>query len=74
MPQCALKNCVNNHRNTKVLQGISFFRFPSDPFRCAEWVSIVAKERGEEMYNPYKTSTICSIHFDRLDITGNAKA
>ncbi|CAB3262366.1 unnamed protein product [Arctia plantaginis] len=47
--------------------------FPSDPFRCAEWVSIVAKERGEEMYNPYKNSTICSIHFDRLDITGNTQ-
>ena len=48
-------------------------RFPSDPFRCAEWVSIVAKERGEELYKPYQNSTLCSIHFDRLDISGNTQ-
>ncbi|CAH2084991.1 unnamed protein product [Euphydryas editha] len=73
MPQCVFKNCKNNHRNVKVSDGITFFRFPNDPFRFAEWVSIVAKERGEEFYSPCKNSTICSIHFDKLDITGNTQ-
>ncbi|CAH2092898.1 unnamed protein product [Euphydryas editha] len=73
MPQCVFKNCKNNHRNVKITDGISFFRFPSDPFRFAKWVSIVAKERGEEFYTPCKNSTICSIHFDKLDITGNTQ-
>ncbi|XP_073949548.1 THAP domain-containing protein 2-like [Choristoneura fumiferana] len=73
MPQCSFINCGNSHRNTRVSEGISFFRFPSDPFRCAEWTSIVAREREEELYRPHKNSTVCSIHFDKFDIVGNSQ-
>ncbi|XP_037966001.2 uncharacterized protein LOC105381188 isoform X5 [Plutella xylostella] len=71
MPQCAIRSCKNNYRNINVSLGVSYFRFPHDPITCAEWISIVARERGETFYKPAKTSVICSDHFDKSDLSGN---
>ncbi|KAF9807748.1 hypothetical protein SFRURICE_009318 [Spodoptera frugiperda] len=71
MPQCVFKSCKNNARKSNLSAGVSYFRFPSDPFTCAEWVSIVAREREDNFYKPAKNSVICSDHFDKSDISGN---
>ncbi|KAJ0176685.1 hypothetical protein K1T71_007864 [Dendrolimus kikuchii] len=71
MPQCAFKCCKNNARKGKLTAGVSYFRFPSNPFTCAEWISIVARERRDEFYKPAKNSVICSDHFEKSDISGN---
>ncbi|CAH2986685.1 unnamed protein product [Chilo suppressalis] len=72
MPQCVFKTCKNNYRKTNTAVGVSYFRFPSSPLKCAKWASIVAKERGEEFYEPAKNSVICSEHFHELDMIGHA--
>ncbi|KAF9823627.1 hypothetical protein SFRURICE_009172, partial [Spodoptera frugiperda] len=71
MPQCVFKSCKNNARKSNSSGGVSYFRFPSNPFTCAEWVSIVAREREDNFYKPAKNSVICSDHFDKSDISGN---
>ncbi|KAF9810919.1 hypothetical protein SFRURICE_005345 [Spodoptera frugiperda] len=71
MPQCVFKSCKNNARKSNSSAGVSYFRFPSNPFTCAEWVSIVAREREDNFYKPAKNSIICSDHFDKSDISGN---
>lgn len=59
-------------QNMHLKNYIFICRFPSDPLLCAEWISIVAKERGE-LYRPYENSTICSVHFAERDVTGNSQ-
>ncbi|XP_062531767.1 uncharacterized protein LOC134201271 isoform X1 [Bombyx mori] len=71
MPQCAFKSCKNNARKSNLTAGVSYFRFPSNPLTCAEWISIVARARRDDFYKPAKNSVICSDHFDKSDISGN---
>ncbi|KAJ0172496.1 hypothetical protein K1T71_011635 [Dendrolimus kikuchii] len=53
------------------IRNIQFISFPSNPFTCGEWISIVARERRDEFYKPAKNSVIFSDHFDKSDISGN---
>lgn len=55
----------------RYLSILFYFSFPSNPFTRAEWISIVARERRDDVYKPAKNSVICSDHFDKLDISGN---
>lgn len=55
----------------RYLTFLFYFSFPSNPFTCAEWISIVARERRDDFYKPATNSVICSDHFDKLDISGN---
>ncbi|XP_023945285.2 uncharacterized protein LOC112051055 [Bicyclus anynana] len=70
MKRCVFRNCGNTCRNTKTceLQRIVFFCFPGDPYICAQWTSVVAEERKEQLYQPTESSYVCSIHFDETDI------
>ncbi|CAK1584905.1 unnamed protein product [Parnassius mnemosyne] len=63
MPQCSFKNCKNHTSRTLKKDGISYFRFPRNPVRCAEWISVIARQRSEEFFMPTQRSVVCSKHF-----------
>ncbi|CAH0722159.1 unnamed protein product, partial [Brenthis ino] len=63
MPRCSFKNCKNHTSRTLKKDGVSYFRFPRDPVRCAEWISIIARQRREEFFKPNQASVVCSKHF-----------
>ncbi|XP_045499186.1 THAP domain-containing protein 1-like [Colias croceus] len=63
MPKCSLKNCKNITSKILKKDGISYFRFPRDPIKCAEWTTIVGQQRCEENFKPNSSSVVCSEHF-----------
>ena len=54
---CSAVGCTN--RSGRCKRGISFYRFPADPEKWAQWVAAVRRENWE----PKKSSWICSAHF-----------
>ncbi|KAJ0049732.1 hypothetical protein NL108_000585, partial [Boleophthalmus pectinirostris] len=46
--------CTNRHPK----EGISFYRPPADPERCAKWVSAIKRDR----WKPAEGSCLCSQH------------
>ncbi|XP_030036217.2 uncharacterized protein LOC115451937 [Manduca sexta] len=71
--KCAFKNCKNGASNAVKNDGVVYFRFPRDPFRCAEWVSVVAQQRCQEIYTPNDSSVVCSEHFAEKDMYDSDK-
>ncbi|XP_072929610.1 uncharacterized protein [Epargyreus clarus] len=68
MPNCVVKSCKNYTAKVNKNDGISYFRFPRDPLRCAKWVNIISQSQGEEYFNPKKSNVICSDHFVNSDM------
>ncbi|XP_038207295.1 THAP domain-containing protein 1-like [Zerene cesonia] len=73
MPKCALKNCKNITSRTLKRDGISYFRFPRDPIRCAQWTTIISQQRREEYFKPNRSSVVCSEHFLNADMYDTTK-
>ncbi|CAH0406604.1 unnamed protein product [Chilo suppressalis] len=68
MTKCSVKSCANDSRSSLKKDGVSYFNFPRDPIRFAEWAAIIAKGRGDKNYKPSKRTVVCSDHFSHLDI------
>lgn len=67
MPWCVAVGCSNNKKETKDGKPLSYHRFPhSNPEILSKWINSM-KRKGHslgESYQPSKTSTICSQHFE----------
>ncbi|XP_048483626.1 uncharacterized protein LOC105398103 isoform X2 [Plutella xylostella] len=69
MPSCVVKSCRNHSGIKKKCEGITFHRFSkqNDIWRKT-WIDIIRDVRGDNNWNPSKSSVICSIHFDANDL------
>ncbi|KAJ0169551.1 hypothetical protein K1T71_014736 [Dendrolimus kikuchii] len=63
MPTCAVNVC-DKKSNTSNLEkdGVTFHIFPKDTVLKKKWTQSCKRKRNWE---PTRTSTICSVHFDR---------
>ena len=67
MPWCVAVGCSNDKKETKDGKPLSYHRFPhSNKEILSKWISNM-KRKGHsatEAYQPSKTSTLCSEHFE----------
>lgn len=63
MSHCGAINCQNNSRSHPEL---SFFRFPSNPERCRQWIQNCRREDLRSKTTTYvsKNVRLCSLHFE----------
>ncbi|XP_003248490.1 52 kDa repressor of the inhibitor of the protein kinase-like [Acyrthosiphon pisum] len=63
MTTCAVKFCDNKMSLTK---NISYFRFPSDPLRCKQWMEKCQTEHllKKDATILYKNYRVCGVHFE----------
>ncbi|XP_041977143.1 zinc finger and BTB domain-containing protein 41-like isoform X2 [Aricia agestis] len=77
MPACAIKHCNNKSSVNNKASGITYHRFPTDPFMYDQWLHIVRLLQEESYWKPpTKYTVICSIHFKESDLfidNGGAK-
>ncbi|XP_041968584.1 THAP domain-containing protein 6-like [Aricia agestis] len=64
MPSCAVPTCRNAVGRIKKQDGITFHVFPADEIIRAKWTKIIRLARLDEIWNPSKSSVICSKHFE----------
>lgn len=63
MPYCAVAKCYSSNRQSSSKQNFSFFVFPNDSKRRAEWIHRCGRA---DPINP-RTARICSKHFQDED-------
>ncbi|XP_060803708.1 uncharacterized protein LOC132902489 [Amyelois transitella] len=71
MTKCSVKKCKNCPRIVLKKDGVSFyvyFSFPQNAIIRNEWISIIARDRGEEFFKPQKGAVVCSEQFLPSDI------
>ncbi|CAH0404186.1 unnamed protein product [Chilo suppressalis] len=68
MPVCAVRLCHNHagkpNNNTK----ITFHRFPADAVIASRWIEVIQRTRSDCLWQPHKTSVVCSEHFTDDDM------
>ncbi|XP_026333360.1 THAP domain-containing protein 1-like [Hyposmocoma kahamanoa] len=70
MPRCSVLECRNNSGIKNITRGgITYHRFPQDPFRKEKWIEAT----GRQNWMPTKLSTICSNHFNENDFVISTK-
>ncbi|XP_013184074.1 uncharacterized protein LOC106129920 [Amyelois transitella] len=73
MTKCSVKKCKNCPRIALKKDGVSYFIFPQNAIMRNEWISIIARDRGEEFFKPQKGAVVCSEHFLPSDIHTTVK-
>ncbi|CAI6350137.1 unnamed protein product [Macrosiphum euphorbiae] len=73
MTTCAVKFFDNKMSLTK---NISYFRFPSDPLRCKQWMEKCQTEHllKKDATILYKNYRVCGVHFeDKMFLNPNSR-
>ncbi|XP_026497401.2 THAP domain-containing protein 5-like [Vanessa tameamea] len=68
MTICAIKVCRNYKGRLKTTKKVTFHRVPNDPILKSRWIEIIKKSRGEDNWQPAKTTVVCSEHFRSRDL------
>ncbi|XP_015196293.2 uncharacterized protein [Lepisosteus oculatus] len=70
---CVAVNCSEERSQDTLNRGITFHRFPKDPVRRRQWRAAIRRQTPDKrLWEPTKSSVICSKHFtpDTFDRTG----
>ncbi|RVE43509.1 hypothetical protein evm_011843 [Chilo suppressalis] len=67
MPRCWKKIAeIINKGRIKTTNKITYHRLPHDPNMKSRWVNVIRRSRGEDFWQPAKTTVICSDRFNKI--------